>query len=83
MDPWCLPLQNPLHAKMTNPVSLCKCMFFIWPDSNHDEGIHIPGGRLPGVRDMAQSVPVNVPMWSNPRAAKSVRDPVVIEVSFR
>lgn len=58
-------------------------MFFIWSDSNQDEGIHIPGGRLPGVRDMAQSVPVNVPMWSNPRAAKSARDPVVIEVSYR
>ncbi|KAK3859537.1 hypothetical protein Pcinc_034361 [Petrolisthes cinctipes] len=48
-------------------------------DSNHDEGIHIPGGRMPGVRDLAQSVPVNVPMWANPRVAKSVREPIIIE----
>ncbi|XP_071515277.1 uncharacterized protein PRAS40 isoform X2 [Panulirus ornatus] len=46
-------------------------------DSNHDEGIHIPGGRG-AVRDLAQSVPVSVPMWPNSRP-KPLREPLNIE----
>ncbi|XP_047478351.1 uncharacterized protein LOC125031519 isoform X2 [Penaeus chinensis] len=47
-------------------------------DSNHDEGIHIPGGRVP-VRDLAQSVPVNVPMWPSARPQLMQKEPLNIE----
>lgn len=47
-------------------------------DSNHDEGIHIPGGRVP-VRDLAQSVPVNVPMWPSARPQPPQKEPLNIE----
>ncbi|XP_045583128.1 uncharacterized protein [Procambarus clarkii] len=46
-------------------------------DSNHDEGIHIPGGQVAG-RDLAQSVPVSVPMWPNSRP-KIPQEPQCIE----
>lgn len=46
-------------------------------DSNHDEGIHIPRGQVAG-RDLAQSVPVSVPMWPNSRP-KPPMEPQCIE----
>ncbi|XP_042878425.1 uncharacterized protein LOC122257281 isoform X3 [Penaeus japonicus] len=50
-------------------------------DSNHDEGIHIPRGCVPA-RDLAQSVPVNVPMWPSTRPQQLQREPLNIEVRF-
>ncbi|XP_064092292.1 uncharacterized protein LOC135205498 [Macrobrachium nipponense] len=47
-------------------------------DSNHDEGIHIPGGQ-DRVRDIAQSVPVSVPMWPGSRP-KQLPEPLNIEM---
>ncbi|MPC21870.1 hypothetical protein E2C01_014872 [Portunus trituberculatus] len=51
----------------------------VLPDSIIGEGMHIPGGR-DSIRDLAKSVPVNVPMWAAARA-KPMPEPRVIEVS--
>lgn len=48
-------------------------------DDSNDEGIHIPGGQgRERIRDLAQSVPVNVPMWPGSRP-KVLPEPVNIE----
>lgn len=46
-------------------------------DSISGEGMHIPGGR-DSMRDLAKSVPVNVPMWAAARA-KPMPEPRVVE----
>ena len=75
-----------IHYELTN--SFYNIWFYIlsfiyaFSDSNHDEGIHIPGGRgRERTREVAQSVPISVPMWpgSRPRAPP---EPLDIEVSL-